>query len=287
MSTLVKTLRTIARGLLTLFVLGQFVFLVSANFLGVEEPLRKWFKDWHWKDRNPEADPVPDYFEGKGPVHEKYYDKSRTYAKHWSQLTGQPQNWSLFAPYILEVVPFPAVELRWDDQDWPDWADWADWAERPLLPGQRPAPVVVLSDNEPLDPHAFAHFSGFRFRKYEGNLTPYASAEDGSFDPETSGWRKKIGDRVDDEPACMRNYLRWRLQVYQEANRGLPRPTQVILLVRAYKVPKPPGPDPWDWYDLGEDRVARWLPSAPLDTQKYEPVERYDPVEHHFERVGK
>ena len=323
MSILVKVLRTVARLALTLFVLGQLVFLVSSNFLGVEKPLRTEFKNFVWGDPPPEDvdtvwngfkrsvqqsvkdSPAPEYFEGTGPIHETYYDKTTTYTKHWSQLTGQPQNWSLFAPYIVEVVPFPAVELRWDDQDWPD------WAERPLVANPHPAPVVILSDNEPTDRREFAHYQGFRFRKYEGNLTPYASAEDGRFDPETSAWRKKIKDRVDDEPVCMHNYLRWRLKVYAEAHPGLPRPTQVILLVRTFKIPKPPGPPPWNatglalgsariadaprppgpeawyWYDLGEDRVARWLPGASLDTKDYEPVERYDPVSHHFERVGK
>ena len=71
------------------------------------------------------------------------------------------------------------------------------------------------------------------------------------------------------------------------ANPGLPPPTQAILLVRAYKIPKPPGPDPWDWYDLGEHRVARWLPAAPLNPKDYQPVECYDPVEHHFVRLEK
>jgi hypothetical protein len=83
------------------------------------------------------------------------------------------------------------------------------------------------------------------------------------------------------------NYLRWRLRVYQRANPDLPAPTQVILLVRTYKVPKPPGPDPWDWYDLGEHRVARWLPAVPLDPDKYELVEFYDAVAGRFERLEK
>src|SRR5207248_2564804 len=107
-------------------------------------------------------------------------------------------------------------------------------------------PVVLLSENEPHDLRWFAHVSGFRYRKFEERLTPFAEAADGHFDPESSGWRKKICDRVDDEPVCMRNYLRWRLKVFQEANPGLPPPTQVILLVRAYKVPWPPGPVPLD-----------------------------------------
>jgi hypothetical protein len=67
----------------------------------------------------------------------------------------------------------------------------------------------------------------------------------------------------------------------------MPTPTQVILLVRGFEVPEPPGPEPWDWYDLGEHHMARWLPSAPIDAQKYQAVERFDPVSARFERVEK
>jgi hypothetical protein len=287
MSTASRILRSLARALLTLFILGQFLFLVSSNFLGVEEPLREWFKNWYWKDDWHKDVAVPEYVEGKGEIHETYYEKTRTYTKRWSQLTGQPQNWGLFAPSIVEELAFPAVELRWDDQDWPDWADWADWAVRPPPPSAPPAPVVILSDNEPHDRHGYAKFGGFRIRKYEENITPYASAPDGVFDPATSSWRTKVRDKVRKEPECVYNYLRWRLRVYQRANPDLPTPTQAILLVRTYKVPKPPGPDPWDWYDLGEHRVARWLPAAPLDVDKYELVEFYDPVAGRFERMEK
>jgi hypothetical protein len=324
MFTLVKVWRTVARVLLSLFILGQLVFLVSSNFLNVEKPLRNALKDYVWGDAPPADDSSvasackrwaqgaakdtepSEYTKGKGEVHEVYYAKVQTYDKRWSQLTGQPQNWSLFAPYIVEVAPFPAVEFRWDDQDWPD------WAERPVPLNQRPAPVVLLSDNEPRDRRWFAHLSGFRFRKYEGNLTPYASAPDGHFDPETDAWHNlvlKVLDSSEGEPVCVHNYLRWRLKVFQQADPGLPPPTQVILLVRAYKVPRPPGPVPldaaaaalgtgivarlpkrpgpeaWYWYDLGEQRVARWLPSAPLDTKHYQPVEGYNPLWRHFERV--
>jgi hypothetical protein len=327
MSTFVKVWRTLARVLLSLFVLGQLVFLVSSNFLNVEEPLRSACKDFIWGDPPPadrhtawsefqrwvqgeakDTEPT-EYTKGKDKVHETYFAKTKTYDKRWSQLTGQPQNWSLFAPDIVQVAPFPAVEMRWDDEDWPD------WAEPPVLLRARPAPVVLLSENEPRDRRWFAHVSGFRYRKFEGNITPFAEAADGRFDPETSGWRRKIRDRVDDEPVCMRNYLRWRLQVFQEANPRLPPPTQVILLVRAYKIPLPPGPLPldadtgalglgviahapkrpgpeaWYWYELGEDRVARYLPAAPLDApqfeHKYELVERFNPEWRHFERVEK
>jgi len=274
-------LRTLARALLTLFVLGQFLFLMSSNFLGVEEPLRECFKKWYWKDDWHKDVPVPEYVEGKGEIHKTYYDKTRTYTKRWAQLTGQPQSWGLFAPYVGDELPFPAVELRWDDQDWPD------WAARPTLSPQPPAPVVILSDNEPLDRHRYAKFGRLRLRKYEEQITPFAEIKDYVFVPETTAWQEKIQKKVRKESDCMYNYLRWRLQVYQRANPDLPPPTQVILLVRTFKIPQPPGPDPWDWYDQGEHRVARWLPSAPLDPKQYRYVERYDPLTGYFERMEK
>ena len=148
-------LRLGGRALVTLFVLGQVVFLLASNFLSVEKPLRTELKNLIWTDPPPEETETYKYFAGQGPVH-KYYDETRLYTKHWSQLTGQPQNWMLFAPFIGEVIPFPAVELRWDDQDWPD------WAELPLLANPRPVPVVILSDNEPADRRDFIRFGKFR-----------------------------------------------------------------------------------------------------------------------------
>jgi hypothetical protein len=305
-STPVKVWRTVARALLTLFVLGQFLFLVGSNFLGVEEPLRTEFKNFAWGDPPPRDAPSPwqrfkrgvqaamkdteppDYLNGKGDVQEKYYKVARTYTKHWSQLTGQPQSWSLFAPYIVEVIPFPAVEFRWDAQDWPDWAG-------PPASGEHPTAIVYLSDNEPRPlPDGrpgrlcYAKFGLARIRKYEEQITtPTPPATDGLFLPNTEEWQERVSKKVREDPEAIRNYLRWRTDVYQRAYPDLPRPTQVILLVRAFEVPKPPGPEPWDWYDLGEHRLARWLPPAPLDGEKYQAVERYNPIKECFERVEK
>jgi hypothetical protein len=281
MSTARRFLRTLARVGLTLFVFGQILFLVSSNLLGVEEPLRERFKKWYLKDDWHKDVPVPEFVQGKGEIHKTYFDKTRTYTKHWAQLTGQPQSWGLFAPDVGRLLPFPAVELRWDDEDWPD------WAERPPLADPRPAPVVVLSDNEPRDPHRYVKFALFRVRKYEEQITPFATNEDSAFDPATNAWADKIQTKVRKESDCIYNFLRWRLQVYQRANPDLPPPTQVILLVRTFHIPEPPGPEPWDWSYLGEDRVARWLPAAPLDAKEYRYVERYDPVAGRFRRMAR
>jgi hypothetical protein len=276
-------LRLLGRMVVTVFFVGQLIFLLSSNFLGVEEPLRDWFKDRHFREKKTEE--LPDYLNGKGDI-QKRFAAVRACDRRWGQLTGQPQSWGLFAPHIAKVVTFPAVELRWDAEDWPDWAD------RPVVLTDHPTPVVVLSDNEPIDRQDYCHLGNFRIRKYEGYITPYPpSSDDGSFNPETEAWKEKIRKMVcegsDREPDCIYNYLRWRLEVYQSAHVNQPRPTQAILLVRAYQVPKPPGPEPWDWYVMGEHRVARWLPSAPLDRKEFYPVESYDPVKHHFSREEK
>jgi hypothetical protein len=277
-------LRLLGRMVVTVFFVGQVVFLLSANFLEVEKPLREWFKDRHWHDKS--ADEAPDYLNGKGDVQERF-EVVRAYDKRWGELTSQPQSWGLFSPYIGKVLTFPAVELRWDAEDWPNWAD------QPVVLNDHSAPVVVLSDNEPTQRGHYFRFGHLRVRKYEEQITPYPpSSDDGSFNPETEIWKEKIRNKVcltrdDREPDCIYNYLHWRLEVYQSAHADQPRPTQVILLVRAYQVPKPPGPEPWDWHDMGQHRVARWLPSAPLNPEKFYPVESYDPLDHHFSREEK
>jgi hypothetical protein len=282
MPTVTSVCRILARIALTFFVVWQVVFLLTLNFLNVEKPLREAFKDWYWKDDLHKDVAVPEYLIGEGPIHKDYYEPAAKYTKRWSQLTGQPESWGLFAPTIMRVVPFPAVELRWDNQDWPD------WAEPPALPTERQAAIVMLSDNEPIDRHCYAKFGMFRIRKYESEITtPYPHTVDGVFNPATPDWKEKISKKVREDPEAIRNYLRWRLEVWQRANPQLPAPTQVVLLVRGFEVPEPPGPQPWDWYDLGEHHMARWLPAAPIDAQKYQAVERFDPVSARFERVEK
>jgi hypothetical protein len=81
-------------------------------------------------------------------------------------------------------------------------------------------------------------------------------------------------------------YLGWKLAAFRRERPDLAPPTQVVLYVRLYRVPPPPGPTPWHWEFLGQHPVARWLPEVPVPAGLL-PVEAYDPPSDSFVRLGR
>src|SRR5205823_14063410 len=81
----------------------------------------------------------------------------------WAQLTGQPQDWALFAPNVGNQVPFLAAELRWDDAP----------------PGAPGAAEVLRSENEPADINHSFRVGLFRLRRYEGTLDTFLFIPEG------------------------------------------------------------------------------------------------------------
>src|SRR5207247_880114 len=94
---------------LGLFILWQLCFLPWANFLGILEHARPEVHEWPAVEKM-----APHWACGEGRVYHTFRDVSRLTGA-WSELTGQPQNWSLFAPVVGAEVTFVALELRWDD----------------------------------------------------------------------------------------------------------------------------------------------------------------------------
>jgi hypothetical protein len=273
MSRLARTVRTAARVALGLFVVWQFLFLLSSNLLSVEDAVRAALH------KSPPVQRVaPDLFDGKGAAHATLRAVERV-TERWAELTGQAQCWQLFAPDVADVIPFLAVELRWDDDRLPRAA--ARTAGR-----APPAPPVLLpSENEPADPGRFFRAGRFRLRRYETTLD-LAPAPGRPFDPRGEDWAAAVERDVRAGAEPMLAYLRWRLAAFRRARPDLPPPTQVVLHVRLYRVPPPPGPTPWRWEYLGQHRVARWLPGAPVPAG-YLPVETYDPPSDSFVRLGR
>jgi hypothetical protein len=273
MARLARTVRTAARAVLGLFVVWQLLFLLSSNLLSVEDAVRAALQ------KSPAAQRVaPDLFEGKGRTHAALREVERV-TQRWEEMTGQAQLWQLFAPDVADVIPFLAVELRWDDDRLPD-----DDAER-VLPAPCP-PVLLLSDNEPADPACFFRVGRFRLRRYETtfDLTPPPGG--GRFDPRGADWAAAVERVTRAEAEPLLAYLRWRQAAFQRQRPELPTPTQVVLHVRLYRVPPPPGPTPWRWEHLGQHRVARWLPGARVPPGLL-PVETYDPQSDSFVRLGR
>ncbi len=302
-----------AQVLLGLFIVGQLLFLLAANFIDLTESARATLRE----EPSPE---LPDTLEGevrhgsrvaldwiapgwtRGEGHVSDAENVvNTLLIRWAQVTGQQQDWSLFAPGINTVTSFVAVQLRWDDDQLPArelprcLSLLAD--SRPL-PGvmltaavtggqrRRPGPRLLLSDNEPQDPQSFFRIGHFRLRRYESNLDLTLSSHDDQVDDRrVDGWRRQIEDKVRADWPSMLAYLRWRLAAFERRQADLPPPTQVILLVRVYSIPPPDEPAPLGfWPPPDERRLARWLPGT-AEPAGYLPLEMYNPVVGRFERL--
>jgi hypothetical protein len=290
------SLQVVGSVALGLLVVGQVLFLLAANGTDLAASLRKVCR------RSPCLSRLaPNWVEGEGSVY-RLQQFVADGTERWAELTGQPQIWAMFAPNVTDHVVFPAVELRWDEE----WMPLAFASRRlaPLAaahPGEaaaftaavtltppppRPAPLVILSDNEPPDRQHFFKMGLFRLRRYEGNLDVFRSLDGQPFEAESDRWRTWIEEGVKEEWGPMKAYLRYRLTAFCRERPELPTPTQVILVARIYRIPAPPGPRPWDWEFLGAHRVARWQPwqeEKPADL----PLEIYNPLVGRFENLAR
>lgn len=270
MSRLAGTARAAARAALGLFVVWQLLFLLASNLLSVEDALRAALQ------KSPPAQRVaPDLFDGTGRAHAGLWAVERL-TRRWEELTGQAQNWQLFAPDVADVVAFLAVELRWDDDRLPPGT---------VAPDNPPPPVLLLSENEPADPNRFFRLGHYRLRRYESTID-VAPPPGQPFGPHGEVWAALVERAVREGAGPMRTYLRWRLAAFRREHPALPPPTQAVLCVRLYRIPPPPGPRPWHWEYLGQHPVARWLPGVAAPPDRL-PVETYDPASDTFERLGR
>jgi hypothetical protein len=94
---------------LGLFIVGQLVFLFAANVFRLGSTFR----------RNMDAHPalasaVSKWTDSEGHLHDAG-ELLSSLTTRWSEITGQPQNWSLFAPNVTDKIPFVAVEFCWQE----------------------------------------------------------------------------------------------------------------------------------------------------------------------------
>src|SRR5262245_35083361 len=278
--------RWIVRILLGLFVLWQLVFLAGLNFCEVARHYLGTFAEF--------TKSIPTLADEPSLARQRLA-KFEQVLTRWSELTNQTQSWSLFAPDVWSNIPFVAVEFRWDEE--PANACAAAGllgtlaAGDPVLalgwcamPPPRP-PVYFLSDNEPPDIYHYFRLGLFRLRRYESNLDVSLFIEhDKSKEDMQDKWRQWIFDRVRGNPNGIRTYLEWRWRTYRSAHPDAELPKQVIMHVRVYRVPPPPGPRPWTWDGPDESPVARWRPHT-----EYAPevprVEVYDLVAKRFDTL--
>lgn len=259
-----RSVRHAGRVLLGAFVLWQVFFLVASFFVRVEEVLRKAAAE-RWPVLEAQW---PRYARGEDDFHENLSRLQSKWLKRYGEATGQPQAWRLFAPDVARTFCFPEVELRWDDDHDPGPAE-----------AHPREPVLLPALNGPDDINSFLRYKDFRIRKYESSCTPAPARQDLAFDPHGEFWANRIESEVRENGENMVAYLRWRWREYQREHPGedRPPPTQVILHMRGYAIPPPPGPQPWRYIDYGRHPVARWLPWG-YDQSGAHALERYDPL---------
>ncbi len=247
------------------FIVWQLGFILAANFL----PFLR-------RVRPPESDATGTDAAGLGPearlgTGRKVLGILEETLGHWSNLTGQLQGWSLYAPHVPTQAVFVAVELRWDDP--------ADW------PGTDEEAVRLYSATEPRDPRRyFRPFCTFRLPAYEANLALVMwgwDEEAAAREPER--WRQHIAAAVRRQYKPMHAYLRWRLAAFEEDHPEAAPPTQVILLARIYRIPAPDQPA-GDYPEPVEKPIALWRPGAD-DDPHYLPLESYNPTANCFDRI--
>lgn len=255
MPRLRRACRRVASFALGLFVLWQLLFLFGDNVSKFLLNEREAFPAL--------GRAAPEFAGGKGVAYGAVEQASEV-GSRWLELTNQAQTWSLFAPNIWQDIPFVAVEFRWD--------------EASGLP-----PVFLLSDNEPADPGCYLRLGKFRVRRYESNID--VNLLHGLADPTEQpkdDWYFAFRNKVRREWRAMHAYLKWRWEAHHAVHPELPEPEQVVLHVRVYRVPPPPGPEPWAWAGPFCSPVARWRPQRPPDA-RYLPVELYDPRAERFD----
>jgi hypothetical protein len=96
---------------LGLFILGQLAFLILANLCGMLDHYGR--RGFPGRFQTPVDQAAPDANRGRGHFW-KLNESVYTLAWYWGQLTGQPQNWSLFAPNVGVDCYFPALAIRWE-----------------------------------------------------------------------------------------------------------------------------------------------------------------------------
>jgi hypothetical protein len=99
----------VARFLLGLFILWQLFFLISCNLLSLLPKARE-----SWQNQKLVQTIAPDWSQAKGRI-AGAENAATIVTARWAEATGQPQNWSLFAPNVTSIIPFLAVEFCWED----------------------------------------------------------------------------------------------------------------------------------------------------------------------------
>jgi hypothetical protein len=234
------------------FALWQLVFLPAANLIDFV-PRRPG---------SPDTGPSLDLYQERGafttvePL-QRTAEIAGDVLDAWSEVSGQDQGWSLFAPGCPPHSLFQAVELRFADG----------------------APVEFRSRFEPTDLQnpaprlPLVHDRAFNFEALLTTPGGYCSPESLAAHPEM--WSRELPATVRDNHRPILAWLRWHTAEYRRTNPGR-EPTEVVLKYRYFPTPLPGEARGWT-KAVVERPYARWKPGATPEPG-FLPVEGYDPV---------
>ena len=246
-----------------LFAAWQLVYLPAANLIDFV-PRRP---------TGPDLEPMGDMYQARGtfttvePL-QRGAEWTGDVLDFWSEVTGQEQGWSLFAPGTPPYSVIPAAEFRFADGT-------SDTVLSPFEPADRrnPRPRLPLFHNRPFNFEAQLIYPVW-FVPPEGIAERYAAPEEVARLPEAYrdlpkgawAWRGPI-----------RAWLAWRLKEYRAAHPNRGEPTEVILKQRYIPTPKPG--EPADWSAVEERPFVRWRPADGM-------FETYDAIHKRFVPLG-
>jgi hypothetical protein len=252
------------RLLLGLFILVQLGFLFVNNFLSLVEQAHGPNKKYIPAEWQPVVEQIAP---GEKPGQDHFWTLLGTInraADAWSDVTGQPQTWSLFSNPD-GISDFPAIQLRWDE---PAAAYPIDKAREPMM---------VLSENEPADIADYVRIGNFRLRRLESFIVADLPEKE-TLEKSKAPWSTEIAEHVRRNHALMVTYLRWRVGACERGT-----PTQVVLLQRRFIARAPADDAAPHWQGPRVIPLARWQPQAGKDAA----LEAYNLVTERFEPVRK
>ncbi|QJW98133.1 hypothetical protein [Frigoriglobus tundricola] len=243
-----------------LFAAWQLVYLPAANLIDFV-PRRM---------SGPELEPIGDPYQTRGtftslePL-QRAAEWTGDALDFWSEVSGQEQGWSLFAPGPPPYSLIPAVEFRF-----------ADGTRDTLLSAYEPADLRNPGVRAPL-----VHDRLFNFEAQFIYAAWYAPPEEVAKVYAPPEEVEKLPESLRDLPESarvlrgpIRAWLAWRLKGYRAAHPDRPAPTEVILTHRYIPTALPS--EPRGWNRPAEERpYVRWRPAD--DT-----LEAYDAVNKQF-----
>jgi hypothetical protein len=228
-----------------LFAAWQLVFIPAANLI-----------DFFPRRVGPPLEPIADGYQQRGtfttiePL-QAAADRTGAVLDFWSELTGQEQGWSLFAPGMPPYAVIPAVEFRFADGP-------SDTVLSPYEPldKQNPRPRVPLLDNRPFNVEAQLMYPAW-YAPPEEVAKLYAPPEEVALLPDVY---RALPETARKWRNVVRAYLAWRLKAYREAHPNRPEPVEVILKHRFIPTPKPAEPRGWT-RPVVERPYVKWRPA--------------------------